>query len=82
MKRAFVVTLNLDSSDSDADSSEAANISDALEDAGYNVVSVNPFGGDAPTHQGSSSLVEVDPLKGFHDPTPLPVTPPTSGDWL
>jgi anti-sigma-K factor RskA len=46
MKRAFVVTLELDTSD---DLTVAEDLAEIISDEGYDVVSVNPHGGDAAT---------------------------------
>ena len=43
-QRAFVVTINTESETPDID--VAQDIMDAVEDAGYPVLSVNPFGGE------------------------------------
>lgn len=43
-QRAFVVKLSIDENTNDFDLAEA--ILDAVEDAGFKVLSVNPFGGD------------------------------------
>lgn len=59
MKRAFVVTLEVD--DNQPDAQLAIDILDDLVDAGYTVITVNPFGGEridtaahpAPTGFGS-----------------------------
>lgn len=43
-QRAFVVKLSIDKNTNDFDLAE--DILDAVEDAGFRVISVNPFGGE------------------------------------
>jgi len=47
MKRAFVITVEVDSNVDDTTIAE--DIFDSVADSGYDVVTVNPHGGDAPT---------------------------------
>lgn len=60
-QRAFVITLALDDDLSDQDIAEE--LADLVEEE-FSVISVNPFGGDAPT-LGAGGIPKSDDLSGL-----------------